>query len=687
MPNTGPLDDPTVSESKFELAPDAIEHRALSVLLPRVLASCLLAVAIGALLRGKTGVHDLAYTNLARSMVAKRWDHLIYGVSLIGAAILVALVARSRRQRTALTIGSAIIAAALLDFGIGWIEQPNLVKSSGFWSGFGVSALIFVVLATPVIWKLLEWKTLPRAVRIPISLAAAAITITDGIAMYRPIYQVAGPSNNAYMLDEMLAQAAGKVPDSDFMPLYEHMYGWVLKPFAHHLDVTTLTAMACVIFAACSMAAVALGVLVAHRALDRRSLTMAVLLVVPITCVTTSHNPLINLAGAFQDIPIRLFPGMLMGALGVEELLRVRRGEIRVWRIAVVGAVAGLVAWSNHDFAVESVVVFGGLLLLSSGRRFSGWKPMVYFCAGFLGVTLGYPGIMALTGNPISLRELFYFQSLFGHGFGEYPVQIPGPVMFVMPLIVGTAAVGVYAIWKRRGEGNEARALATYEERAALTAAFFGVWSVVAFTYYLNRSISAGQLQIFLLPSGVSVSALAAMGIRPVSAIWSRFGREETPEEKSQIFASLCGIVPLTMLCAVPLASSLQTPNPVRAVKVLVSPPRGTKFAWPPVTVLGKELMAFEKKNPKYRDAVSYFGPWGNYVTLSLGIPTVTLNDVPPSDGTGVNSLGCGYIRSHQTKALVLDSGTIYFYGPTVCNLYHLTQVQALAPWSLYIHN
>jgi hypothetical protein len=608
----------------------------------------------------------------------------MYATSLISGAVLVLFVARSRRQRNVLTIAAAVIATALLEVGIGWIEEPDLVKLAGFWSGFGLSAVIFTAVALPFVWKVLDWKTVHWVLRAPLILAAIGITITDGISMFRPIYQVAIPANNIYILNEMLAQAANKIPDSNFMPLYEHMYGWLLKPFAHHFDANTLTAMACIILSVCSMLAVFFGVLIAYRALGRRSLTMAVLLVVPLACVTTYHNPLINLAGAFQDLPVRIFPGMLMGALGIEELLRIRSGQVSPKRIAILGAVGGLAAWSDHDFAVESVFVLSGLLLLSSGRRFSGWNPVLYFGGGLLLAVLAYPVVLALSGDPISLKELFYFQSLFGHGFGEYPIQIPGPVMFVLPLIIGSAAVGSYVMWQRRGIGNVERKRAVYEERAALTAAYFGIWSIVAFTYYMNRSIASGQLQIFLLPTGVAASALAAMGIRPASEIWSRFRSLRSNKSGLITVTSLCGLLPVTVLCSLPLASSLQTANPGTAVRILVSPPSGTGFAWPPVDVLGKELKAFVRKNPHDRGSVSYFGPWSNYVTLVLGIPTVTINDVPPSDGTAADSLGCDFIRHHRTRILVLDSGTVSSYGPNVCDLYHLTKSAALAPWSVY---
>ena len=48
-------------------------------------------------------------------------------------------------------------------------------------------------------------------------------------------------------------------------------------------------------------------------------------------------------------------------------------------------------------------------------------------------------------------------------------------------------------------------------DRAILTLALVGTWSVAGFLYYLNRSFAAEQLQTLLMPCGVCVVALLSL--------------------------------------------------------------------------------------------------------------------------------------------------------------------------------
>ena len=680
----------TPIETSPEHATPSLDGGTLSLLLPRILAVSFVVVVVATLLRGNTGALNLVILSATRLSRAKTFDHVMYVLDGASAALIAIIFLRTKRQHAVVTILCSLIATGGIIIGILSIEEPTLVQSHILWSGFGIGDLVFVLVISPFIWKLFEWRSLNVIVRRIIAAFVFAVCIVDVISLIRTVDLVVISGNDIYMLNEMLTQAAGKVPGSNFIPLYENMYGWLLKPFTHHMSVRGLVNFACLVFTACSIAAVGLGVLIAHRAFGRRSLTVAALLVIPISCASVFHNPTYNIADAFQYTPIRIFPGMLLGAFAIEELVRIRRGMARNRALVLLGVLSGVTAWSNQDFALVSVFVLGLLLLLSSGRKFSGYKPFACWIAGLGTFTAVYAFVLAATGTPVSLRYLFVFQSVFAHGFYEYPVQVPGPVLIVMPLILSAGVIGWFMLWEQRRCEVLDRAANAYGERAALTAAFFGSWCAVTFFYYLNRSIAAGQLQIFLLPAGVLIASLAAMALRPGSEMMGtyipwRFSSSSLQDLSTRVRA--LSLIPITLFAALPLATTLQTPNPIKTFQVILNPPPGVGVVWPSTAGLQATFNAMVKSLPVGRrksGSVAYYGQWGNYVTLATGIPSLAIGDIPPVDGTGPTSTDCKYLMGKPVQILILDPPTVAQYGTSVCGIFQQTTPSAYAPWVVY---
>jgi hydrogenase/urease accessory protein HupE len=669
--------------SSYKSEDDAIEFRGVTTLFPRVIAASVAVLGLLYFIRGNTGVDNLAVTSLPRLLTAKRWDHVAYVTAVIAAAAITLRLLLARKQRTTAAVAAALAASIGLAVGIASIEEPALVLTFHYWSGFGISELLFVIVLAPLFWRLIEWNSLHQWLRSAISILIAGICASDLIGMYRPIYQVANPANDIYQLNEMLAPAAGKVPDANFIAQWEILYGWLLKPFVHHVSVTTLTAMACLIFTACSISAVGLGVLIAYRCLGRRSWAIAAAFVVPITCVTTFHSPLENLAGAFQDIPIRLFPVMLVYAFAIEELVHIQSKEVRRIRLVVLGILSAAAAWSNHDFALESVVVLALLLPLAATRWREGLRALAYWLSGLVPALLVYPVWAAINGTPISLREVFYFQLLFGNGYMEYPIQLPGPVMVIMPLVLGTAATGWFSLLKQRRAHN-AEETNHNADRAALTAALFGTWSILAFSYYLDRSVAAGQLEIFLLPAGVSIAALVAMALPGAEKLRQRIRLRELVcgRANKAISSAVVGLLPVTLFGALPLATVLASANPVTAVQILTNPPPGTSFTWQSVVV--NRLKYVRAYASAHGGSIAYFGDYGNYVSLATGVASVSITNAPPADGTKPSGFDCLYLASHMSTYLAVDPTMYPIFGSNICGLYRLVVVKKLDPWLVY---
>jgi len=398
--------------------------------------------------------------------------------------------------------------------------------------------------------------------------------------------------------------------------------------------------------------------------------------------VTTAHDTGTVLSGAFQDIPVRLFPVMLLAAVGLEELVRVRQGKARSGVLVALGCLAGLVAWNNHDFGVEGAAVFSLLVLVVATPRFARRSPVWSYLIGLLLGLLVYPVWMAAIGAPVSFTYVIYFQRFFEQGYAAFPVQVPGPVLVIMPLTIGTAAVGWYFVWTRMLRRKAPPRSNGFLDRAALTAAFFGTWSSIAFTYYLDRSYSAGQLQTFLLPSAVSIAAVVALVGEFVSERRSsRQGSSLTNVRRSFFSTVRAGALPVALLGALSFAAILETENPVQAVRVLTSPPASTNLAFPSTTGVAVEAR-FAAKD---RESVGYFGSWGPYVELTTGVKSfATFDDAggetSPTSGT------CVRLRQSGPHLLVADPTTEAGYGTQICgDLYILSTQRQATPYFIYL--
>ena len=64
----------------------------------------------------------------------------------------------------------------------------------------------------------------------------AAVAVFDLGSLIRTLSNFSEPNNNVYVLNEMLAPVAGKVPGSTFVPQYVNLYGWLLVPLRHFLS-------------------------------------------------------------------------------------------------------------------------------------------------------------------------------------------------------------------------------------------------------------------------------------------------------------------------------------------------------------------------------------------------------------------------------------------------------------------
>jgi hypothetical protein len=659
-------------------APFPTDLAALATLVPRVTAMAVGALIVLRVARGAGG--------------AKAWDKAMFAATIVLAAFLcVQFLVRPPRRAAGIVV--SVLASGGLIFGIARVERTGEIAQLPllsrtlvtafpklYWEGFGLPVAIVTVCLAVVLWRALDRIEASRFARGVLTAGIAAIAIVDVASLIRTLSSFADPNNNVYELNEMLAPAAGKVPDANFVPQYAHLYGWLLVPLRHVLSPSNLARSAVVFLSLLGVLSVVLAVTIAYRSMSSSSWWVAAGIVIPLTCVTVLHGatPFSSIGSYTQELPIRLFPAMLLSFLGLEELARHRAGSVRTWHLPALGALAGLIAWNSQDFGIAVVVAYSMLLAVAlpaaqRGRSFALWS-------GGLVVGLGiYPLITALSGTPLRLDELALFSRTFAGGAGATLIR-PGPVLVVFPLILASVCVGWCLVWRLR---RRVPADAAPNDRAILTLALVGTWTLAGFVYYLNRSYASAQLQILLMPCGVCAVALVSVG-QNARARRAQSGNRRSSRESLRLSFAL---FPAALLVALGFASMLQSPSPVHVVKDLTDPP--ADYGFTPYIAPLSTFHAAEAYVRTQGGSLGYFDSNGSYIHLVTGIPDLLLYDdlAQLHQTPALLNAGCRYLAAHSTTWLILSASTGPGRGQDICGLYHPAKVVGLPPVTLYRRN
>ena len=186
------------------------------------------------------------------------------------------------------------------------------------WLGFGPYVLILALLITPIVFKIIEWRTLSiawKAILSGLFLINAALVIPS---FWQNAATVIDADHSEYVINELFAPLVGHWPYSDFIPQYQSFYGFLLKPFTGAMDAAAISNFALLFLTFLSFITLIMGVFIAWRAIDRKSIALATGLVIPFTCLTqfpTREGYLGSIAALVSGLSIRILPGLVLIAL------------------------------------------------------------------------------------------------------------------------------------------------------------------------------------------------------------------------------------------------------------------------------------------------------------------------------------------------------------------------------------
>jgi len=374
-----------------------------------------------------------------------------------------------------------------------------------------------------------------------------------------------------------------------------------------------------------------------------------------------------------------MFPAMLYSLLAVTLLVALLQHSLRKLFLVSLGILGGLMAWNSQDFGLAVALSFGIVLQIATRGSFRKSATM-FWLGGFIPGLMLYPLWTVVIGDPIKLKYLALTALSFAGGAASSPIQIPGPVLLVMPVIFGSVAVGVSLVWKT-SEGTRGRP--THRDYAVATLAFVGTWMTISLPYYINRSYASGQLQIFLLPVGVCCCALLSLCQTAEVSTARQAGSGLMVFLKTKAL----WLLPVTLPIAVGLGAILQSPSPSISVDALAHPSVSSGFLG---SVSARDvLLAMAYAREHGGGSVGYVGPDASYLKLLTGVQPRILYDDPAdfSLSSATLKLGCEFVRHDRTRWLTVGEPSVVppsLIGAKRCGNYEPVVISGEPPNTIF---
>lgn len=638
-----------------------VEYRTLTTLVPRVAAATLLIMVLG--------------TYATNNQVTGDFNKAIYFAVLILSFGLTTVFVR-RLRPAPFDAAIAFVATLGLMWGIWTIERPQLLPS-GYWEGFGTKVALGTLFLLVVLGGVLYPRHLSPRVRVVVGLLVGICCLADLLGAIRTFDFMTYVSNNLNEINDMLGPVAGKVPDSTYIPQYVALYGWLFVPLKHVLSPPAMVGLMAILLTILDIATVLIAISLVRRGLGSSGLLLAAALIVPITYVTSRvGGSASSIASLFQELPIRLFAGFFVLAIGINDLVGLYRGIFRVRRLLLIGVACAIAAWNSQDFGVAAAIVYGIMVLLGAAPSVR-WRAVGAWVGGLCAGALAYPLFLLAVGSPLNFTFVAGFVKYFGSGLGSAPIQVPGPVLIVVPVVMCSTGAGWALMRLRRQDKVHDDALL---DRAAVSLTFVGTWSALCLLYYVNRAYASGQLQTMLLSCGVCIALLASIVIHT-----PEFTTAFRPKPDGKVWQWLYAkstMLPVGVFVCLGFSSVLLTPNPVSAATALVSSSAANRYTSYDLPQILAAVDVAKRYVVTRGGSLTYLGESFNYVAL---VTQVTSNAVlfpfpyplgPPGPLTQID---CQYLALHHSKWIVLSQDAVEGFGTHVCGMYGAVPLSGVA--------
>ncbi len=542
-------------------------------------------------------------------------DKLTYLFSGI-AALAVGLAALKKPLNSALVTTFALFSWGSIFVGITAVEHFDMSKEHPM--GFGWKVTLLTVVLLPILYFYLKSPSKWKKFILFLWLPAIFVSTSVALAFWQTSTTLLESGHSEYVLNEILAPAAGYNTYQDFVPQYSFLLGWLLKPVLISLGVVSGTSFLVNLLTFFGFVSLVIMVSFAKSAWPKLPWPLLLLAVIPFCTPTPSWNRIsfIGPASTLLSGPaIRIFGGMVVGAVTVFAARRLIFG--RKYKILVVsaGAICSVAIWNNLDFGLAATVASTLVVAVSGFISFYKSKSAILFHV--FGQILGHILVLlylSIQGGVPNWSLFAWFARQFGGGFGSVTIEMPGAVNLAFPLIMGSAATGIYHILTRGKINSEISDPKINEQlNAAIIASYFGLFSGFALPYYVNRSYHAGQMSMLYIPLATALIALCSLMVSSTPKIQMSNLRNTFP----------------ALILAFMMATVVLLPNPnIEMKRITGGNPNGT-FPRPPLVAAINEISNSQNYADQNGKSLGFYGEGGNYVHMLNGIESVNIFNSP----------------------------------------------------------
>lgn len=572
-----------------------------------------------------------------------------------------------RKRLIPATVGLFAAAAWLLTLtGIAVIEHREMSKEHPM--GFGLGVLVFTI----AFFLFLNWyfksENSKKRVNYFLWIPAIFVIVSVALAYWQTSTTLLESGHSEYVINEIWGPAAGYNTYQEFIPQYVYLIGWLVKPILFNLGAEAGTAFLVLLLTGFGYLSVLLMIWLSRKSWPSLSLPLLILAVLPFSTPTPGWNRIsfIGPASTLLSGPaLRVLGGILVGLSIVVVLSKLPFKAINSsWLLSIPGFVSAVVFWNNLDFGLAAIAASIVLVITYSiSSKPSALKSISAFVLGHL---FGHSFVLAFLSVNQGIPNWSYFgwfARQFGGGFGGVTIEMPGPVLVSVPLMMATAALGVYVMLKWNSFEESNRTKENY--RAAVTSAYFGTFCTFALPYYVNRSYHAGQMSILYITLAI--------------AIISALGLIHRMVKKSNKF-NLATLFP-NLVLAFMMATIFLIPNPgIEWDRITGGNSNGT-FPRPPLVKAIDQIPAAKIYAESQNKTIGFFGEGGNYVHALNGIPSANIYNSPLDmfQSDAALQLSCKILRERNFDILVLTESAEYTFAwddKSLCEgLYYIEEI------------
>jgi hypothetical protein len=613
------------------------------------------------------GVQTIRGANISES-----YDKLLFLGAIFAGGI--AALSSSQVKGRPLPVFAPLVLLVISLLGIFSVEKHTQINGVDInkilWFGFGPYVGVLTLLLVPFVFQI--YTTRGKTFKGVSSAFAIALIVLLIPAAWQGGASLMEPDSPEYVINELLSVPSGHIPYVDFIPQYGILYSWLITPFSSYLSVDGLVTLGLYLMSLGGIVAVLIGVWLTYKALGSKSIPLATMLIVPLTSIAQFPGRSSFSGSIFStptQIPVRILPGMIVGLLLLTSIFATKISTKKISSIAGY-LFMGLTLWLNTDFGLALLLAVLLFMALQNNSVIPYIMNGVWLTVGFL----SYPFLLLVFGKSFKWNDFGTFVRQFGGGFGAESIHTPGPVLFILPIIISVFFVSTLSLLKQKFEKI---VFSQDEYRALATASFFSTWSLIGFAYYLNRSYASGQMQILFLPLSISMASLFHfLSLRNGGTIpWTGKTFFQSQNWGKTNFKKTISHLSLAVVMALPIATVIAFPSPAVEIERLTNAPRDHQ--WP---LLKNEAAFKDLENiltmPGIKTDVGYFGSSSNYVQLKYGVNSVMLFNSPFDLFMSQNMVdkGCGFLFSANPLYVITnDTGASVaqnFQNKLLCGKY-----------------